>query len=87
MILGSYWLMREREAREMLESELQWEREARLAAEARASAAEARLATYRAAQTRSDASQRRSDKLMAVLAAVLKDKGVDPDVVDALLEE
>ena len=53
------------------------EREARLAAETRAAAAE----------SRAEAAQRRSDRLAAALAAALKDKGVDPDVLDALLEE
>ena len=87
MILGSYWVMMERKARERLEIELQEERKARFAAEARACVAEARLAArYGVAQVREEATLCRHNRLMAVVAEILKEKGVDPEVVDALLE-
>ncbi len=77
MVLNEYRVRSEREARERAAAELEREREARLAAETKAEAAE----------TKAEAAQRRSDRLMAVLVATLKDKDVDTQLLDALLEE
>ena len=73
MVLNEYRVRSEREARERVVLELEREREARERER------EARLAA-----------ERRSERLMAamtVLVGTLKDQGVDPKLLDALLED
>ncbi len=91
MVLNQYMLDRAREDQERIAVELEREREARRAAETKADAAqtkaEAAQTKAEAAETKAEAAQRRSDRLAAALLASLKDKGIDPEVLDALLEE
>ena len=56
-------------------------------AEAAQTQAEAAQTQAEAAQTQAEAARRRSDRLAAALVAALKDKGVDPQALDALLDE
>ena len=77
MVLNEYRVRSEREARERVTLELERERRGReREREAREREHAARLVA-----------ERRSERLMAVLVETLKDKGVDPKLLDALLEE
>ena len=77
MVLNEYRVRSEREARERVTLELERERKAReREREAREREHAARLVA-----------ERRSERLMTVLVETLKDKGVDPKLLDALLDE
>ncbi len=84
MVLNEYRVRSEREARERVTLELERERKAR---EREREAREREHAARLVAEERAEAAQRRSDRLMAVLVETLKDKGIDPKLLDALLEE
>ena len=91
MVLNYHRVRAERDARMEAETRAVAAEAKVEVAEARAEAAqtqaEAAQTQAEAAQTQAEAARRRSDRLAAALVAALKDKGVDPQALDALLDE